>query len=155
LQLLNDADWVKIKAVQICGGGPLEALVYEQAGKLQGNGRPVTIKGYLNQQEAANLLLWADYLLLPSRIESIPVIFSDALQANCPLVSTPIGDLPRLMTNNDIGILAEDVTPFAYVQAIEKALDSAPLNFSLGINQIRVQFETLASVNELLNYLMS
>ncbi|MFO7682218.1 MAG: glycosyltransferase [Chloroflexota bacterium] len=155
LQLLTDDDWRKIEAVQICGGGPLEALVYEEGKKLQENGRPVTIRGYLNREEAAKLLLWADYLLLPSRIESIPVIFSDALQTNCPLVSTPIGDLPRLMTNNDIGVLAEDVTPFAYAQAIQKALNSAPQIFSSGINDIRVQFEIPASVNKLLNYLMN
>ncbi|MBK7918589.1 MAG: glycosyltransferase [Chloroflexi bacterium] len=91
LKLLTDADWARIEAVQFCGGGPLEALVHEEGKRLQENGRPVTIRGYLNREEAAELLLWADYLLLPSRIESIPVIFSDAMQANCPVIAMPVG----------------------------------------------------------------
>ncbi|MFO7678612.1 MAG: glycosyltransferase, partial [Chloroflexota bacterium] len=110
MHLLTDDDWRKIEAVQICGGGPLEALVHEAGKKLQENGRPVTIRGYLNREEAADLLLWADYLLLPSRIESIPVIFSDALQAKCPLIACPVGDIPRLMQTCHVGVLASATT---------------------------------------------
>lgn len=78
LGLLSDWDWEKIEEVRVCGGGPLERTVRSAVDTLERAGRPVSVGGYLDKKEAAELLAWADYLLLPSRIESIPVIFSDA-----------------------------------------------------------------------------
>jgi glycosyltransferase involved in cell wall biosynthesis len=153
LQLLTDADWAKIKAVQICGGGPLEALVHEQVGKLQGNGRPVTVNGYLNRDEAAALLQWADYLLLPSRIESIPVIFSDAMQSDCPVIAMPVGDLPRLMAENRSGTVASTITAEAMQKAIQNTLCTSPLHYQTGILTLKQEFNVHQSVRRLLGYL--
>lgn len=153
LKMLTDDDWTKITSVQICGGGPLKALVNEEGKKLQEDGRPVTIRGYLNRQEAADLLLWADYLLLPSRIESIPVIFSDALQANCPLIACPVGDIPRLMKNNQVGILASSVTAQALVKAIQQALQTPPARYQPGFVDLEQDFNMENSVQHLLNFL--
>ncbi|MCA9972963.1 MAG: glycosyltransferase, partial [Anaerolineales bacterium] len=149
LQLLEDADWQRIAAVQICGGGPLEPLVQAQGAALGGNGRPVTIRGYLNRAEAAELLTWADYLLLPSRIESIPVIFSDAMQARCPVVAMPVGDLPRLMESDDAGILVQHVTAEALATGIRRALAAAPVQFEPGLRRLRAQFDLPRAVSQL------
>ena len=97
LKLLDERCWQQIEAVKIFGGGPMEDEVKTAVSQLQAASRPIQLGGYLNQAEATNLFLWADYQLIPSRIESIPVIFSDAMQANCPIVTMPVGDLPRLV----------------------------------------------------------
>jgi glycosyltransferase involved in cell wall biosynthesis len=146
LHLLDEVDWQKIDAVQICGGGPLEELVYEQWARLQENGRPVTVGGYLDREEATELLMWSDYLLLPSRLESIPVIFSDALQTQCPIISTPIGDLPRLLARNHIGTLAQSVTAEAYARAIQQGLESAPDRYELRFKEVSKVFSLEATV---------
>lgn len=153
LHLLDDADWEKIDSVQICGGGPLEALVHKQCVRLQENGRPVTIRGYLNREEAADLLLRTDYLLLPSRIESIPVIFSDALQAKCPVIACPVGDIPRLMQNHHVGVLASTVTVQAIVTAIQQALRASPITYQIGMDELVKEFNIANSVQRLLQYL--
>ena len=140
LNLLDNSDWQKISEVRICGGGPLEDEVNKGVSLLQINNRPVTLKGYLNRQEAADLLFWADYLLLPSRIESIPIIFSDALQANCPLISTPVGDLPRLMAENGPGLLAEKVTAVDFSRAICLGLAENPAHFENNLVNLRRYF---------------
>lgn len=153
LHLLTDDDWRKIVAVQICGGGPLAALVHEEGQKLQRNGRPVTIRGYLNREEAAELLLWADYLLLPSRIESIPVIFSDALQAKCPIIACPVGDIPRLMQTCHVGVLASAVTAQAMTTAVQQALNISPITYQTGIAELVQKFALENSVLNLLQRL--
>jgi len=150
---LHDEDWKRIAAVQICGGGPLEEVVKTAVANLQAAGYPVTLRGYLNQDEARELLIWADYLLLPSRIESIPVIFSDAMQVGCPLISTPVGDLPRLLKTYQIGELAEMVTAVAYMQAIQKALRKGPQKYTTELPHVRNQFNVATSVKRLLNCL--
>jgi glycosyltransferase involved in cell wall biosynthesis len=154
LQLLKDSQWEKIGSVEICGGGPLEELVRQQCERLIRNGRPVTVRSYLNREEATDLLMWADYLLLPSRIESIPVIFSDALQTNCPLVAMPVGDLPRLMEDCSVGFLASSVTAEGLKTAIEQALAGAPVNFATGLRALRARFEVTHAADRFLEQIL-
>jgi glycosyltransferase involved in cell wall biosynthesis len=146
LKLLSENDWTRIKKIRICGGGPMEDLVKSAVSRLKAAGRPVILGGYLNRQEAADLYHWADYLVLPSRIESIPVIFSDCMQGRLPLISTPIGDLPRLMQEYQVGILADAVTPQALAQAIGRSLSEAPAHFTAGIELAQEQFDVSHAV---------
>jgi len=87
------------------------------------------------------LLEWADYLLIPSRLESIPVVFSDAMQARCPVISTPVGDIPRLIGQYGVGTLARDVTAKALSEAIDEALDRSPSAYEKGLDQARADFD--------------
>ena len=127
LKMLGDEDWRKIEEVRICGGGPLEEAVRSDCELLKSEGRPVLVKGYLGKAEAADLLMWADYLLLPSRMESIPVVFSDAMQSECPLIAMPVGDLPLLLNKYNVGITADRVSADAFVRAIRLALRTSPV----------------------------
>lgn len=120
---LGSGAWARIEQVRIAGGGPLEPLVGERICALQAAGRPVRRLGFLGREAATSLLDWADWLILPSRIESIPVVFSDALQRGCPMIATPVGDLPRLHAEQPFGVLAEAVSAGAVAKAIERALE--------------------------------
>jgi glycosyltransferase involved in cell wall biosynthesis len=122
LALLDDADWQSISAVRIAGGGPLAERVGTAVGTLKAAGRPVSQEGFLDRAAAAELFDWADFILLPSRIESIPVIFSDAMQARRPVIATPVGDLPQLLADYRAGTLAGTVTAEAFTEAIRSTL---------------------------------
>lgn len=126
LSLLKDDDWQNISEVRIFGGGPLEQKVLDKVDNLSRSGRPVTSGGYLDKDGATELIAWADYLMLPSRIESIPVIYSDAAKVGTPLVATPVGDLPRLFENYRFGVVSESTTPQAFAGAIRVALSNRP-----------------------------
>ena len=153
LALLHDEDWDKIETIRICGGGPLEPLVTARHADLTAAGRPVQLGGYLDKTAAAELLAWADYLIIPSRIESIPVIFSDALQAGCPMIATPVGDLPRLMREYRPGILVDEPTPSAITEGLRAALRNAPLQYRDGLKQARTQFDVDQACSQLLGAL--
>jgi glycosyltransferase involved in cell wall biosynthesis len=126
---LKESDWRRIEAVRICGGGPMETTIKTRIKRLRAEGRPIEIGGYLSKNEAADLLNWADYLLIPSRIESIPVIFSDALKAKCPVICTPVGDLPRLVVDHQIGFMAKDVSSDSFAVAIAEAIKCRPCEY--------------------------
>ena len=128
LQMLEDQDWARIAGVVIAGGGPLEAEVKAAVDRLQQMNRPVTLRGYLGAKQAADFIAAADYLLLPSRIESIPVILSDAVHCNTPPVMTPVGDLPHLFMDYGFGVLARSTTPTDIAAAIREALVDSPTN---------------------------
>lgn len=137
---LTDMDWERISEVRIFGGGPLQDFVAGKVAALRDNGRPVTTGGYLDKTGAAELIGWADYLMLPSRIESIPVIFSDAAKMGTPLVATPVGDLPRLHAEYQFGVIASAVTPAAFSGAVRSALGKSPTEFHSGLERARQDF---------------
>lgn len=150
LSLLSDQDWTCIELVHFAGGGVLAPAIRDAIAKLQAMGRPIRLDGYMNADQAASLITWADYLLLPSRVESIPVIFSDALQANTPLIVTPVGDLPALHRLHAFGVLANEVTAFSFAQAIVTALSTRPDSFAPALKELHSRFDLDAVVTELL-----
>jgi glycosyltransferase involved in cell wall biosynthesis len=130
LKELSDDDWELISSVTIAGGGPLAEIVIREVNNLKQLGRQVEVLGYLNELDVVELLFHnTDYLMLPSRIESIPVVFSDALQCSCPVVAMPVGDLPRIYGMAQFGVLAEGVTSDDYTVAIRKVLSVSPGSF--------------------------
>lgn len=155
LGLLGDEDWDKIEEVRIHGGGPLERTLRSAVAALERAGRPVSVGGYLGKEEAAELLAWADYLLLPSRLESIPVVFSDAMQAGCPVIAMPAGDLPRLMGDNEVGILADEVTAEAFARAMRAALAIPPERFSPGLKEACKMFDVNRTASRLLDLILT
>ena len=147
LGYLNQADWQHITEIRICGGGILENVIKPAITSLQQQNRPVVLQGYLNKKAAIELFLWADYVLIPSRIESIPVVFSDAMKCQCPIVCMPVGDLPRLITEYQVGILAKEVSAPAFATAIKQILQQSPQNFASGLKQVANEF-SLESIVE-------
>ena len=81
----------------------------------------VMVNDGIGAEEVATALSRADYLVIPSRIESIPVVFSDALQMGTPVIVTPVGDLPELVTLHGCGVVAGSPTPDALARAVEEA----------------------------------
>lgn len=149
LELLDDEDWRRIEAIRIHGGGPLENQVYSQTAPLIHTNRPLTVGGYLERDGARELLRWADYVVIPSRIESIPVIFSDAMQMRCPVIAMPVGDLPQLITAHRCGVLATTVSAAALAQALRQALSSAPTDFATGLDTAANVFDVAVAARNL------
>jgi glycosyltransferase involved in cell wall biosynthesis len=126
LELLDETDWRRIECVEIQGGGPLERMVRERGSSLKARGRPVLVGDFLKKHDAEAAIVRADWLLIPSRIESIPVIFSDAMKLRRPVVSTPVGDLPKLVRRG-CGLLSAAATPQDFATALRTMLQGGEL----------------------------
>jgi len=153
LQLLCNDDWKLIKEVRICGGGPLAEMVKLGCDRLHFVNRPLTLMGYLNKKEVAELFLWADYVLLPSRMESIPVVFSDAIQSECPVIAMPVGDIPYLVSKYKVGILSKEVSSKAFSAAIREAMLKPPCTYIDGLVAIKRQFDLSLAVDRFMSFL--
>jgi glycosyltransferase involved in cell wall biosynthesis len=141
LKGLANEDWKKIERVRFAGGGPLEREVRESLATLQGAGYPVSVEGFKNKEEAMELLKWADYVLIPSRRDSIPVIFSDAMQCRSPVVVNPVGDLPFVVGKFGVGLISESVSARAFAEALARALASCPASFDKGLREAASFFD--------------
>jgi len=113
----------------------------------------VNLNGAIYMQNFSNYLSLVSFLLIPSRIESIPVVFSDAIQKGIPIITTPTGDLPRLINHYKCGILAKEITPNAFSIAIEKALKTKKNNFIRGLKKAAHDFNISHTVQQWLKEL--
>ncbi len=126
LDLLTDSDWSLIDCVEIQGGGPMDSTVRHRVADLRARGRPVQAGGFLAKREAESAIVRVDWVLIPSRVESIPLVFSDSMKLGRPVVSTPVGDLPRLLAEYSVGVSSGDITAGAFASAISNAVASSP-----------------------------
>ncbi|WP_161627299.1 glycosyltransferase [Arenimonas composti] len=142
LRQLDDDTWRRIELVDICGGGPLQECVADGVAALAAAGRPVRMRGFLAKPDAEAAMLAADWLLIPSRIESIPVVFSDAVKLGLPIVTTPVGDLPGLTAQPPAcGRVATAVEPAAFAAEIAAAVRAGTAAYVAGTRDRAGRFD--------------
>ncbi len=84
------------------GGGRLYEEMKLKLANLSLEGE-VTLGGYIEDKDAAAFLYDCDCLIIPSRQESIPIIYSDGLKAGINIVTSDAGDLGRLFRDYGYG----------------------------------------------------
>lgn len=141
LAMLAEENWQKIEQIRVEGGGPLHALVHQRVLALQQQGRPVIVGRFLSKPEAEAAIVQADWVLIPSRIESIPLIYSDAVKAGRPVISMPTGDLTQILQEQKSGILAKEINSIAYKDALVTALNSRTKDFQEASIRSAEQFD--------------
>lgn len=147
---LNDEDWSRIEVLEIQGGGPLEPVVRAGVAALRARNRPVEIGCFLSKPEAEAAIARSDWMLIPSRVESIPVVFSDAVKLGRPVIATPVGDLPRLLVKHQCGVLSAMVDSKSFAVALRVALWASPLDYINGVRSVAPLFSIQAVVDRLL-----
>lgn len=150
LDELSDEDWSRVQVLEIQGGGPLEPAVKKGVAALRARGRPVEIGRFLSKAEAEAAISRSDWVLVPSRVESIPVVFSDAMKSDRPIIATPVGDLPFLLDKFRCGVLSETVDSKGFAAALRSALSKSPLDYLEGVKSVAPMFSIQAVVNRLL-----
>jgi len=87
----------------------------------------IRLMGVAQPREIASWLRAADAFLMTSAYEGMPIAALEALACGVPVVSTAVGELPRLVLTGVTGALAERRTAEAVAAAIVRALDLDPL----------------------------
>ncbi|WP_243041761.1 glycosyltransferase [Dyella sedimenti] len=151
LDFLSESDWLSIESIEIQGGGGLDRLVKDRINKLVKECRPVILGGYLSKSEAEDAISRADWILIPSKIESIPVVYSDAMKLGRPIVCTPVGDLPRLVRSFGCGILSAKVDPQSFALALRDALHADASSFAKYTETAAKEFSLGHIANQLIS----
>ena len=140
LAMLDDDAWARISLVHVAGGGPLQPRVEAGVQSLRDAGRPVRLDGYLDKAAARAAIEDADMLIIPSRIESIPVVFSDAVKLGRPVIAMPVGDLPALVARHTCGVVAGEVSARAFAEALSHAVSGPIVGLIAGTSAAAEQF---------------
>jgi glycosyltransferase involved in cell wall biosynthesis len=105
----------------ICGAGSLETALRARVEQARAS-EEIEFLGSRPGAVISAYMSACDCLIIPSRMESIPIVFSEALQAGIPVLMTDVGDLGELARRHgltppvppgDAGALAEAMEAFA------------------------------------------
>jgi glycosyltransferase involved in cell wall biosynthesis len=113
----------------IAGNGEVE--VSRKRAQALGLTDRVNIPGWADAATVANLLAAADIFTLPSHNEGLPVSILEAMGAGLPVVTTPVGAIPELVTP-ETGILVPAGSASALAAALAGLVRQPELRQRLG-----------------------
>ena len=121
-----------IQAVQACSDMK-EMFEYRIIGEgsqraelesLIGSSDNIKLLGYLDHDGVISELRSADFVVLPSRSEGMPLVFFEALSAGKKVIASDVGDIRMCVADKDIGWVSAPGDVCALAQSIRKALAS-------------------------------
>lgn len=132
----------------VLGGiGRIEAL-RERAAQLGVSDR-IELPGWLGPEEKSAALAASTLFLLPSYIEGMPMALLEAMSWGLPVIATPVGGIPQVVTNEVNGLLVQPGDVAALASATTRLLADPALSGRLG-NAARTTIERGFSLDDAL-----
>lgn len=105
----------------VAGEGNLRARTGELAAEL-GVAQRVRFVGVLPHADLARLMPAADAFVMSSAFEAAPFVVFEALASGLPVVSTSVGEVPRIVSDRSTGWIASEHSAEAIADGISWAL---------------------------------
>ncbi len=106
----------------------------------------VSFSGPVDAKTLSTYFSFVDFLVIPSRRESIPVVFSEAVQKGVPIVATPVGDLPYLINKYKCGLVSDKVSAKSFSEVIIKVIQNGKSPYLDGVKEVSQLFDIRKSV---------
>ncbi|MGH9390049.1 MAG: glycosyltransferase family 4 protein, partial [Vicinamibacteria bacterium] len=136
----------------VFGGGPLEPEI-ERARRDPALSETLVVGGFVDETTAAGLITVCDAVVIPSRVESIPVVLSDALLLGRPVVSADVGDMGPLVRKHKCGIVVPPGDPRALGRALVELCEGGTGPYRPGIASLSKLFSVDSAVSSFLRAL--
>ncbi|MBE9106856.1 glycosyltransferase family 4 protein [Nostoc cf. edaphicum LEGE 07299] len=94
----------------------------------------ITILDWVDQEKRDELLTKADVLVLPSYNEGLPMALLEAMSWGLPVITTPVGGIPEIVTQNQNGLLVNPGDIQQLSEAMRSLITDENLRISLGNN---------------------
>ena len=132
----------------VFGQGPMESWLRNRLQEVPA-GR-VLVHGITSPDRIAGYLCACDCLVISSRQESLPVIFSDAMQCGSPVIGTDMGDLRHYIEGQKVGLVVPPEDPGALSEAMLKMLQTRKQAWAPACQALAKQFDFSATIDEYL-----
>jgi glycosyltransferase involved in cell wall biosynthesis len=134
----------------LAGVGQIDR-VRKLAGEL-GVRERVELPGWLGPESKSAALAAGTLFILPSYIEGLPMALLEAMSWALPVIATPVGGIPQLVTHEVNGLLVAPGDVAALAAAITRLLEDAALRERLG-SAARTTIESRFSLDDALEKL--
>ncbi|PIP13311.1 MAG: hypothetical protein COX49_02400 [bacterium (Candidatus Stahlbacteria) CG23_combo_of_CG06-09_8_20_14_all_40_9] len=118
-------------ALYILGDGSLRVALEKKVNSSRLNDK-IIFKGVVNSDTVAGYLRDADYLIIPSRSEGMPIVFWEALQMKTRVIGTDVGDLAYWIRKLGVGEVIPPSDKTKLKQAIVKCINQKDITTSVG-----------------------
>ena len=125
LQALSTLQHLPGWTATLAGDGPI-AETRQLVRQLGLDGR-VRVPGWVGTAERTSLLQVSDMLVLPSYAENLPMVILEAFAHGVPVISTPVGAIPEVVSPEHNGLLVKPGDVKGLASAIERLLLDASL----------------------------
>ncbi len=102
--------------ITIGGGGDVEG--YRAMAAELGIAEECSFLGWIGREEAHAHIRSHDMLLLPSTHEGLPMVILEALSAQLPVITTPVGSIPEVLTDGETARIIPVNDPQALADAV-------------------------------------
>ena len=126
--------WSHDFVILIIGEGPLAEPLQKQINKL-GLEQQVRLLGY--RKDIQNLLSISNVFTLPSLDEGMPMALLEATSASVPVVTTAVGDIPKLILDGESGLVIPAEDPVLLAKAIQTIWQSPELAEKLAVSAFK------------------
>ena len=110
----------------VVGSGP-DLPAMEAMSRELGLAWRVRFLGRKDSRDIPSLMRQADFLVLPSRSEGRPNVVLEAMASGLPVIATPVGDVPELVSAGRTGLLVAREDAEGLAGAIDRLADDADL----------------------------
>jgi glycosyltransferase involved in cell wall biosynthesis len=118
-------------SVLIMGDGPARENIQTQARAL-GLDEMVTFTGYLPNAEVLRLLAACDLVTLPSEIEGLPYMITEAMSLGKTVVATQVGGIPEQIIHGKTGLLVPPHNVDALAETLLQLINNPSLLQHMG-----------------------
>ena len=113
-------------------GGIGNIVEVEQLATQLGIGERVACPGWLGPQQKNAALGGSTVFVLPSYAEGMPMALLEAMSWGLPVIATPVGGIPQVVTSESNGLLIEPGNVAALAAALTRLLQDPALSGRLG-----------------------
>ncbi len=92
----------------------------------------VTFPAWVDPQARNRLLSKADVFLLPSYNEGLPMALLEAMSWGLPVITTPVGGIPEVVTHSETGLLVNPGDLQQLAEALQSLIENESLRLNLG-----------------------
>lgn len=114
----------------IGGNGEIEHV--KQLIKVYGIADITIFEGWVSGDKKIELLNKSDAYILPSYKEGLPISILEAMSYGMPIISTPVGGIPEIVSNGENGYLVEPGNKEDIYKAIISLLNDSDLRNRMG-----------------------
>ncbi|WP_238845664.1 glycosyltransferase family 4 protein [Nostoc edaphicum] len=92
----------------------------------------IKLPGWIGSDERDILLTEADVFVLPSYNEGLPLAMLEAMAWELPVIVTPVGGIPEIVTQSDNGLIVDPGNVEQLSDAVKSLIENESLRLSLG-----------------------
>lgn len=117
---------------KVYGEGDLRGELLQKAERLGLDGSSMFPGAFASREDLNRIMAGTDIFLLSSILEGQPLVIVEAMAYGCPIVSTNVGGIPELITDEVNGLLCPPASPECLAEKIIRLADDPALRERLG-----------------------